>query len=104
MEATASVLGPRLMVVCPSTCRERRGASGASGAAHFLRFFGDLPDPRGRNSIHKLGDMIVIAVMAVICGADGWADVELFGKTNASGWRCSWTCRTASPPTTPSAG
>ena len=35
-------------------------------AGGFLRFFGDLPDPRGRNKIHQLNDMIVIAVMAVI--------------------------------------
>jgi predicted transposase YbfD/YdcC len=46
----------------------------------FLRFFSDLPDPRGVNKIHKLADMIVIAVMAVICGADGWSDVALFGR------------------------
>jgi predicted transposase YbfD/YdcC len=50
-------------------------------AGGFLRFFGDLPDPRGRNKIHQLNDMIVIAVMAVICGADSWAEVELFGKS-----------------------
>lgn len=51
-------------------------------AGGFLRFFNDLPDPRrGRNKIHKLSDIIVIAVMAVICGADGWAEVELFGKS-----------------------
>jgi len=46
----------------------------------FLRFFSQLPDPRGVNKIHKLLDMIVIAVMAVICGADGWAEVALFGQ------------------------
>jgi predicted transposase YbfD/YdcC len=50
-------------------------------AAGFLRFFGDLPDPRGRNKIHQLDDMIVIAVMAVICGADSWAEVALFGRS-----------------------
>lgn len=50
-------------------------------AGGFLRFFNDLPDPRGRNKIHKLSDMIVIAVMAVICGAEGWTDVELFGRS-----------------------
>jgi hypothetical protein len=32
------------------------------------------------NKIHKLHDLIVIAVMAVICGADGWAEVALFGR------------------------
>jgi predicted transposase YbfD/YdcC len=46
----------------------------------FLRFFGELPDPRGVNRIHKLADMIVIAVMAVICGANGWSEVALFGR------------------------
>jgi predicted transposase YbfD/YdcC len=47
----------------------------------FLRFFSDLPDPRGGNRIHKFHDMIVIAVMGVICGADGWAQVSLFGRS-----------------------
>jgi len=46
----------------------------------FLRFFSELPDPRGVNIIHKLPDIIVIAVMAVICGADGWAEVAYFGQ------------------------
>jgi predicted transposase YbfD/YdcC len=53
-------------------------------AGGFLRFFSDLPDPRGRNKIHQLSDMIVIAVMAVICGADSWAEVELFGRSKQS--------------------
>jgi predicted transposase YbfD/YdcC len=52
-----------------------------TAAGGFLRFFVDLPDPRGVNKIHKLSDMLVIAVMAVICGADGWVDVALFGRS-----------------------
>jgi predicted transposase YbfD/YdcC len=55
----------------------------ATATGGFLRYFSDLPDPRGRNSIHRLGDMVVIAVMAVICGADGWAEVEQFGKAKS---------------------
>lgn len=51
-----------------------------TAASGFLRFLADLPDPRGVNKIHKLHDLIVIAVMAVICGADGWAEVALFGR------------------------
>jgi predicted transposase YbfD/YdcC len=47
----------------------------------FLRFFSDMPDPRAVNKIHKLHDLIMIAVMAVICGADGWAEVALFGRS-----------------------
>jgi predicted transposase YbfD/YdcC len=52
----------------------------ATGSGDFLRFFQDLPDPRGCNAIHKLHDMIVIAVLAVICGADGWVQVQTFGR------------------------
>ena len=47
----------------------------------ILRAFDDLPDPRAANVTHKLHDMIVIAACAVICGADGWAAVEIFGHS-----------------------
>jgi predicted transposase YbfD/YdcC len=43
--------------------------------------FADLPDPRrAQGRRHRLSDMIVIAVTAVICCADGWADVCDFGN------------------------
>jgi predicted transposase YbfD/YdcC len=43
--------------------------------------FGPLTDPRKAGMIeHKLLDIITIAVCAVICGADDWVKVELFGK------------------------
>ena len=37
----------------------------------IVRFFMDLPDPRANNSIHRLHDILIIALCAVICGADG---------------------------------
>jgi predicted transposase YbfD/YdcC len=44
--------------------------------------FGKISDPRiGNATRHKLLDILVIAILAVICGADGWSDVELFGKS-----------------------
>ena len=46
----------------------------------FLRYFRELPDPRGPNRLHRLTDMLVIALCAVICGANGWTDVALFGR------------------------
>lgn len=52
----------------------------AQATGGILRFFEDLPDPRACNRIHKLTDMLVIAICAVICGADGWEDVALFGR------------------------
>jgi predicted transposase YbfD/YdcC len=43
--------------------------------------FADLPDPRrAQGKRHRLSDMIVIAVTAVICCADGWSDVADFGR------------------------
>ena len=45
--------------------------------------FTGLTDPRvDRTKRHKLIDVvaIAIAICAVICGADSWVDVELFGK------------------------
>jgi len=44
-----------------------------------------MPDPRAKNVIHKLHDILVIAVCAVICGADGWAEVEVFARAKL-GW------------------
>jgi predicted transposase YbfD/YdcC len=46
-------------------------------AVHFR----DLPDPRrAQGRRHCLADMIVLAVTAVICAADSWADVRDFGR------------------------
>jgi predicted transposase YbfD/YdcC len=43
--------------------------------------FADLPDPRrAQGKRHRLSDMIVIAVTAVICCADSWSDVADFGN------------------------
>ena len=43
--------------------------------------FGDLTDPRvERTKLHQLMDIVVIAICAVIAGADNWEDVEAFGK------------------------
>lgn len=56
----------------------------ATATAGFLRFFRDMPDPRTGNFItHKLHDLIVIAVLAVICGADGWVQVAFWGRCKA---------------------
>ncbi|MHB1295798.1 MAG: ISAs1 family transposase [Anaerolineae bacterium] len=42
--------------------------------------FGGLGDPRRAQGIrHQLLDIITIAICAVICGADGWEDMESWG-------------------------
>jgi predicted transposase YbfD/YdcC len=53
----------------------------ATATGGFLRFFSDLPDPRTGNHItHQLHDLLIIALFAVLCGADGWAEVQLWGR------------------------
>ena len=43
--------------------------------------FGQLTDPRiDHTRRHKLIDIIMIAIMAVISGADSWTDIEGYGK------------------------
>ncbi len=48
--------------------------------ASIQHHFSALEDPRiDRTKLHKLMDIVIIAICAVICGADTWVDVESFG-------------------------
>ena len=43
--------------------------------------FADLPDPRvERTRLHALTDILVIAICAVLCGAEGWDDIAEFSE------------------------
>lgn len=43
--------------------------------------FGGVTDPRKeRNKEHKLIDIISIAMCGIICGAQGWTDIENYGN------------------------
>jgi predicted transposase YbfD/YdcC len=59
----------------------------APATAGVARFFTDLPDPRAPNVVHRLHDILVVALCAVICGADGWAEVEVFGRSKLAWFR-----------------
>ncbi len=42
--------------------------------------FRSLPDPRAKHRIeHRLIDIVMITICAVICGADNWVDIENYG-------------------------
>jgi predicted transposase YbfD/YdcC len=52
----------------------------------FQAHFATLTDPRcptAPNSRHLLMDILIIAVCAVISGAEGWEDIEEYGKSQA---------------------
>lgn len=58
---------------------------GGQDAVSLLRFFDDLPDPRSMvNRLHRLGDVIVIAICAVIANADGPTAIAHWAKLNAA--------------------
>jgi predicted transposase YbfD/YdcC len=50
----------------------------ASAIAPVLRLAGQVTDPRRHNHLHPLPQMIVMALIAILCGSDGWDDVAEF--------------------------
>lgn len=43
--------------------------------------FEELEDPRQEGKIeHKLEDILLLCISAIICGAEGWHDIEIFGQ------------------------
>lgn len=49
----------------------------------LLHAFRMLPDPRREHhntKLHLFIDIVMIAILAVICGADSWEDIEQFGR------------------------
>ena len=47
----------------------------------FLEHFANLNDPRiERSKAHLLKDIIAIAILAIISGADGWVAIEAYGN------------------------
>jgi len=39
----------------------------------LLEHFADMEDPRTRQSMYDLQELLLTAICAVLCGADGWA-------------------------------
>jgi predicted transposase YbfD/YdcC len=55
---------------------------------HLIECFSELEDPRvNRTKLHKLEDILVIALCGVICGANDWVNIELFGQAKKDWFR-----------------
>jgi predicted transposase YbfD/YdcC len=50
----------------------------ASVAAPVLRLASKVIDPRRHNRLHPLPSMLVMALIAILCGCDGWEDIAEF--------------------------
>jgi len=46
-----------------------------------LSFFQDVPDPRAANVRFRVGDIIAMAIMAVVSGADDWSMVATYAES-----------------------
>ena len=67
--------------------------------------FAQIEDPRCDWRVeHKLLDILVIAVCAVIGEAESFEDIALYGRCKRDWLAASSSCRAAFPRTTPSAG
>lgn len=45
----------------------------------LLEAFAELSDPRGRECEHKLEELLLVAIGAVISGAESWTSVSEWG-------------------------
>jgi predicted transposase YbfD/YdcC len=62
-----------------------RAMNEAEISGNIIEHFGSLRDPRlERTRLHKLSDILVIAICAIICHADSWEDVEAYGHAKES--------------------
>lgn len=56
-------------------------AEGLGGKLDFLAHFAGLADPRqSKKVLYRLDEVLLLTLSAVLCGADGWVSVALFGK------------------------
>ena len=57
------------------------GPEGLGGKLDFLAHFADLPDPRqALKVLYPLDEVLLLTLCAVLCGADGWVSVAMFGR------------------------
>ena len=60
-------------------------AEGFGGKLDFLEHFSALPDPRQTKKVlYPLDEVLLLTLCAVLCGADGWVSVALFGEQKLS--------------------
>ena len=47
----------------------------------FLNYFNEIEDPRlNRKKLYSSHEILLITICAIICGAESWRDLVIFGK------------------------
>lgn len=62
-----------------------------------MRYFAELPDPHAANVRHRLPDLLVMALCATLCGADGWDDYADFVRVKAKWFKTFLEMRHGAP-------
>ena len=48
----------------------------------FLDYFSGIDDPRiDRKKLYSVEELLLVTLCGVICGCEGWEDLEEFGET-----------------------
>ena len=69
------------------TRKRRTVRSPIPAMSSLVDSFREVTDPRvNRKRRHRLIDIIIIAVLAVMCNADTWKDIHIWGVANQQ-WR-----------------
>src|ERR1700730_1461825 len=84
------------MILHEQPCSWRRIMAASSPASHsqprdlsIAKYFTKLKDPRrAHRRLHLLQDIIVIALCAVIAGAQDWQEIETFGRKRRQWLKC----------------
>ena len=63
----------------------------------FLAAFDNVPDPRADNARHDLCELLVVAFVAVLCGATSCAGLAAFGRAKEHVFRSFLKLRHAIP-------
>ena len=65
---------------------------------NFLDQFETIEDPRmERNQLYPVSEILLVTFLAVMCGAEGWQDVENYGKSKIDYLRCYLEFRNGIP-------
>jgi hypothetical protein len=57
-----------------------------------------IPDPRiERRKKHLLVDILLLCIIAMVCGVEDIENIAFFGVTHLSQLNSTWPCPTASP-------
>lgn len=90
------VIHPEFGLIPTGMSRKGRVPKGASKLksdalleTNFLDHFEKIEDPRlQRNQLYTVAEILLVTLLAVICGGEGWQDVENYGKSKISYLRC----------------